>query len=176
MTVETSSRPTVQGSAFQIRNETGVGKAESDGPKSAAQHAPPEGQVLVEQAALEAVERAQRLAQHVDRLGARAAEAGRRGDRLLDRIDRRQMGDEERDVDADEDHQHELGQPLADVGQVSLHALCRAVAVGGRRADPPPAIGLDGACAGRSQFCAIFFGLSLTNMYLVFAQFGTGSV
>jgi hypothetical protein len=34
-TVATVSRPTVQGSAFQMRCDTGVGKADSDGPKSA---------------------------------------------------------------------------------------------------------------------------------------------
>ena len=34
MRVETRSSPTVQGMARQIRVETGVGKADSDGPKS----------------------------------------------------------------------------------------------------------------------------------------------
>ena len=117
--VATTSRPIVQGRAFQIRNDTGVGKAESDGPKSATRTRCQKSTYCSHSVALEAVERAQRLAQHVDRFGAGAAERGRGRDRLLDRVDRRQVGDEERDVDADEDHQHELGEPFADVGAVA---------------------------------------------------------
>ena len=37
------------------------------------------------------------------------------GDHLLDRIDRRQMGDEEGQRDADEDDQDELGKALQHV-------------------------------------------------------------
>ncbi len=92
-------------------------------PEVGLEYAPPEREILVEDTALEAVERAQRLAQHVDRLGARAAERGRGRDRLFDWVDRRHVGHEEGDVDADEDHQDELDQPLADVSQVALHAI-----------------------------------------------------
>ena len=118
--------------------------------------------------AIEAVQLAQRLAQHVDRLGARAAKRGCGRDRLLDRVDRRHVGDEEGDVDADEDDQQELGEPFADVGAVSAHRLGPRM-WGGRAAAPI-------ARSVVRQFCAILCGRSLVNMYLVFAQFGTGLV
>ena len=60
----------VHGRARAISVDTGVGKAESDGPKSARQDAPPEGRVLLERRAAQAVELAQRRAHLLDRLGA----------------------------------------------------------------------------------------------------------
>src|SRR5690606_29419760 len=68
-----------------------------------------------------AVELAQRLAQHVDRLRAGGAECGSGGDRLLHRVDRGEMGDEEGEIDADEDDQDELDEPRPQVGRVTPH-------------------------------------------------------
>ena len=81
----------------------------------------PVGEVLVDEASLDAVELAERLAHHVDGLGAGVAEGGHRGHHLLDRIDRREVGDEEGERDADEDDQEELGKPLQDVDAVAPH-------------------------------------------------------
>ena len=94
----------------------------------------PVGEVLVDEAAVHAVELAERLAHHVDRLRAGVAEGGHRGHHLLDRIDRRQMGDEEGQRDADEDDQEELGEPLQHVDAVAPHwsspTLCTIQATG----------------------------------------------
>ncbi len=87
----------------------------------AERHALPEHQVLLQQAALQPVELAQRLAHQRDRLGAGAAERRAGGDGLLDRIDRRRVRDEEGDVDADEHHQHELAEPAQQVGRIGTH-------------------------------------------------------
>ena len=76
--------------------------------------------VLLGQAAFEAIELLQRLAHQRDRLGAGAAELGGGGDRLLDRVDRRCVRDDEGDVDADEHDQGELAQAAQQVDRRSL--------------------------------------------------------
>ena len=76
------------------------------------------------------------------------AERRGRGNRLLDRVYRRRVGDDERDVDPDEHHQHELTEAPQRVPRISAHAV-------------------------RGGYCR---GLSFTIMYRVLPQFGTGSV
>ena len=112
-----AAAPTVHGSARPISVETGVGKADSDGPKSPTRDAPPEHQILL--AAARPPARTARAA-----TGASCSIASglvlpngvAGGDRLLDRIDRRRVGDDEGDVDADEDDQRELAEPRQQVG------------------------------------------------------------
>ena len=90
-------------------------------PEIKDEYAAPIDEVLFDQAAFDAVELLQGLAHHQHRLGAGVAEGGHRGDHLLDRIDRRQMRDEEGQRYADEDDQQELRQPLGDVDAVASH-------------------------------------------------------
>ena len=97
-------------------------------PEIGAQDPFPEHQILLQRRAFETVELAQRNAHLLDRFGRGIAERRDRRDRLLDRIDRRGMGDHIGKVDADEDHEHELHQPLGDVGEISAHEIPRCEA------------------------------------------------
>ena len=104
----------------------------------------PEHRVLAPQAAAEPVELAQRLPHHLDRFRARAAEGGRGRDRLLDRIDRRRVRDDERQIDADEDDERELKEPLPRVDRVGVHRRASVTGIDSPRkaaeasASPPP--------------------------------------
>ena len=97
-------------------------------PEIARRHASPEGDILLPGRAFQAVEFAQRLAHHLDHLGAGLAEHGDGADRLLDRVDRREVGDEIGDVDADEDDQNELREASDEIERVSSHRFDRAAA------------------------------------------------
>ena len=96
-------------------------KGRQRGTEIADRDAAPEGEVLLAQAALEAVELPERLAHQRDRLGTGAAVLRGGGDRLLDRIDRRCVRDDEGDVDADEHDEGELAQARQEVDQVAFH-------------------------------------------------------
>ena len=78
--------------------------------RGTARHSPPS----------QPVQLLQRLAHHLDRLGTGAAERVVGGDRLLDRIDRRRVRDDEGDVDADEDDQRELAETRQQVERIAV--------------------------------------------------------
>ena len=105
------------------------------GTEIADRDAAPEGEVLLAQAAFEPVELLERLAHHLDRLGAGAAELRGGGDRLLDRIDRRGVRDDEGDVDADEHDQGELAQARQQVERIAGH-VSFALVLAGSVSDP----------------------------------------
>ncbi len=100
-------------------------KGRQRGPEIGPQDAAPEVRVLLERRALQAVELAQRLPHRFDGVRSGVAEGGRGRDRLLDRIDRRRVGDHVGEVDADERHEGELRQTLAEIGEISAHGACR---------------------------------------------------
>ena len=118
MTVAKNSRPAVHGSARQISTDTGVGNADSDGPKS------PSATRFQNTAYCCSRPPCRPYSSRSDwRISAIASGlvlpkvvAG--GDRLLHRIDRRGVRDEEGDVDADEHDQHELAEPAQQVGRI----------------------------------------------------------
>jgi hypothetical protein len=95
------------------------GKSRQRRPEIADEDPPPERCVLLGETALEPVQLLERLPHHRDRLGAGAAVLRGGGDRLLDRIDRRGVGDDEGDVDADEDDQRELAKARQQVDEIA---------------------------------------------------------
>jgi hypothetical protein len=135
-----------QGAGNQARHRRR--ESRERGPEIGRHDATPERQVLLERRAGQAVELAQRLPHRLDRLRGGAAERGRDRDRLLDRIDRRRMGDGIGEIDADEGDEQELPEPLRDIRQIGVH--------GGTGA--PLRAGAPARC--RTQL----FGLSFTNM------------
>jgi hypothetical protein len=137
-----------------------------------ADHDPlPEHRVLAPQTAAQAVELAQGLPHHFDRFRARASERGGRRDRLLDRIDRRRMRDDEGQIDADEDDERELKEPLRRVDRVGVHR--RASLTSTDSPKKAAEVSTTPVSAARWHY---FVGLSLTIMAREFPQFGTGSV
>ena len=83
----------------------------------------PIGGVLLEHRTAGTVEFTQRLAHHQHRFRAGIPEGGDMADRLLDGIDRRQMGHEEGERNSDEDDQRELTKALQHVNGVASHWL-----------------------------------------------------
>ncbi len=110
MRVATESRPNVHGSARQTRVETGVGKAESDGPKSNTTIRFQKVTYCCQRRALKPIQLTQRFARLRDRGRIGLRETRRRRDRLFDRIDRRGVRDEEGEVDADKDDEDKLAE------------------------------------------------------------------
>ena len=115
---EQTDRPG-QGTGDQRRDRRGKGGEGRTEIKH--QDAAPVGEILIDEAALHSIELPQRLAHPQHGLGASVAESRHRRDHLLDRIDGRQMGDEECQRYADEDDEHELHEPLGDVERIDSH-------------------------------------------------------
>ena len=164
--------PTVQGSARPIRVDDRRREGRQRRAEIADGDAAPEGDVLLAQAC-----RSGRRARAATGASARSPRGWccrtevDGGDRLLDRIDRRRVGDDEGEVDADEDDEQRTGRAASATIAGIARCMRRAavVASGVRREPRSPA-----RPARRTR--AHCFGFSFTIMYLELPQFGTGSV